>query len=85
MLTRSQAVTNPKPKSGRVVVCLTNEGYNVSLESRKLYVALPDADAERHGQLRILDESGEDYLYPAHLFAAVELPDSVRKAVMKAG
>jgi hypothetical protein len=56
------------------VVCLRNEGYEVSLERRKIYQVLPDADAAKHKQLRVIDESGEDYLYPQKLFAPIELP-----------
>jgi hypothetical protein len=55
--------------SKRLVVCASNEGYPASLEKGKRYVALPDHVAERHGLLRIIDESGEDYLYPKSLFA----------------
>ena len=57
-----------------LVVCINNEGYSVSLERRKLYVTMPDAEATKHGQLRVIDESGEDYLYPQEFFVAVELP-----------
>ena len=61
----------------RFVLCVETGGYAVSLERWKVYRALPDADAEQHGQLRIMDESGEDYLYPAEYFAPVELPRDV--------
>lgn len=64
-----------------VVICLENEGYKVSLETAKLYIALRDAVAKKHGMLRVIDESGEDYLYPASFFAAIELPDELHKAV----
>ena len=66
------------------VVCLQNKGYEVSLEPRKLYQVLPDPDAARHGQLRVIDESGEDYLYPKSYFATIELPTPLRKAVLAA-
>lgn len=69
---------------GRFVVCLRNDGYEVSLERRKIYRAMPDAAAARHGQVRVIDESGEDYLFPAKYFAPIELPRAVRKAVMAA-
>jgi hypothetical protein len=46
----------------RFAVCLRNEGYEVSLEKRKIYEVLPDLEAERHDQIRVVDESGEDYL-----------------------
>ena len=66
----------------RLVVCLKNKGYEVSLEPREIYQALPDSDAAKHRQLRVIDESGEDYLYPASLFTPIELPQPVRKAVL---
>jgi hypothetical protein len=68
----------------RLFICLDNSGYEVSLERRKIYVALPDTKAERAGYLRIIDESGEDYLYPAQRFVAAELPVSTRRAVLHA-
>lgn len=68
----------------RFVVCLRNDGYEVSLERRKIYQVLPDADAAKHKQLRVIDESGEDYLYPEKLFAPIELPRSIRRAVQAA-
>src|SRR5216683_4352420 len=68
----------------RLFICLDNAGYEVSLERRKIYVALPDTKAERAGYLRIIDESGEDYLYPAQRFVAAELPVSTRRAVLQA-
>jgi hypothetical protein len=67
-----------------LVLCLRNAGYEVSLERRKVYTALPDAGAARHGQVRVIDESGEDYLFPASYFAAIELPQAVRRAVFAA-
>ena len=68
-----------------MVICLLNTGYEVSLEPRKVYEVLRDADAAKHGQLRIVDESGEDYLYPHSHFAEIVLPQSIRKAVLAAG
>ena len=68
----------------RLVICVDNSGYEVSLERRKIYVALPDADAERLGQIRVIDESGEDYLYPKNAFVEVTLPQPIRRAVLAA-
>jgi hypothetical protein len=68
----------------RLFICLDNAGYEVSLERRKIYVALPDAKVVRAGYLRIIDESGEDYLYPDQRFVAAELPVSTRRAVLHA-
>jgi len=69
-------------RSERLVICLNNDGYPASLERRKLYVALPDARAEKHGMLRIIDESGEDYLYSKALFGPITLSPAVKKAVL---
>jgi hypothetical protein len=63
------------------VVCVRNEGYEVSLERRKIYEVLPDADAEAHSQLRVVDESGDDYLFPARYFATIELSAAVRRVL----
>ena len=52
--------------------------------NEKIYVALPDADAEKHGLIRIVDESGDDYLYPKALFRSIALPQGVRRAVLAA-
>jgi len=71
-------------KSARLVICLDNSGYEVSLERRKIYLAVPDAKAHKHGQIRVVDESGEEYLYPADIFIDVELPKPVKRAVLQA-
>jgi hypothetical protein len=68
----------------RLFICLDNSDYEVSLERLKIYVALPDVKAERAGYLRIVDESGEDYLYPSLRFVAADLPVSTRRAVLQA-
>lgn len=68
----------------RFVICLKNKGYEVSLEPRKIYQVLPDADAAKHRQLRVIDESGEDYLYPRSFFTEIELTQPVRRAVLAA-
>jgi len=65
----------------RFAVCLRNEGYEVSLEKRKIYEVLRDLEAERHHQIRVVDESGEDYLYPESFFAEIELPQPLRRAL----
>ena len=65
-------------------VCIDNCGYEASLDLRKLYEVLPDDDAARHGQLRIIDESGEDYLYSATLFDRISLPADVSEHVFRA-
>jgi len=66
------------------VVCVDNHGYEVSLEMRKLYEIVVDVDAEKHGQIRVIDESGEDYLYPAAAFDRISLPDNIIERVFHA-
>jgi hypothetical protein len=68
----------------QLVVCVNNDGYLASLKLRKIYVALRDAVAEKHDLIRIVDESGEDYLYPKGCFRAIALPQAIRKAVSAA-
>jgi hypothetical protein len=67
---------NPKIPP-QFVLCLKNNGYEASLEPRKIYQVLPDKEAESHKMLRVIDESGEDYLFPAGLFAAISLPQTL--------
>jgi len=62
------------------VVCIANEGYPASLELRKIYQVIPDARAAEHRYIRVIDESGKDYLYPADCFVPIRLPESVEKA-----
>lgn len=64
-------------------VCIENAGYPAFLELHKIYRVLPDEDAARDRDLRIVDESGEDYLYPAEWFAAVELPRRVQSSLLR--
>jgi hypothetical protein len=78
------ATVQRKAGSSKLVVCVENDGYPVSLEIRKIYVAIRDQAAERHGMLRVIDESGEGYLYPKQFFIAVDLPASIRKALLAA-
>jgi hypothetical protein len=66
----------------RFLVCVKNSGYEASLELRKLYERLHDKEAEGFGQVRIIDESGEDYLYPQEFFAPVSLPLKTRSKIM---
>ena len=65
-------------------VCVNNADYPSSLELHKIYRILPDADAASDGDLRVVDESGEDYLYPSEYFVLIELPHAVKKSLLKA-
>ena len=73
-----------KPPSKQLVVCIDNEACAASLEKRKIYVALRDPAAEKHDLLRVIDESGDDYLYPKMFFRAIALPHAIKKAVLAA-
>lgn len=73
-----------KEKETRFVVCVNNADYPASLELHKIYRVLPDEDAEVDGDMRVIDESGEDYLYPADYFVIVELPKAVEKSLLRA-
>lgn len=65
-------------------ICVNNSEYPASLELHKIYRVLPDEDAEQDGDLRVIDESGEDYLYPADYFIMVDLPREVQRALLQA-
>jgi len=68
-------------EESQFVICLSNNGYPASLEPRKVYRRLPDARAESHHLLRVVDESGEDYLYPIGFFAPINLPQDTVEAL----
>ena len=68
----------------RFVICVDNTGYEVSLERRKLYQLVPDTEAADHHQLRVADESGEDYLYPESCFMPVTLSEQVTQKIARA-
>jgi len=69
-------------KEKRFVICVRNEGYEVSLERRKLYEVVSDPASAQHRLLRVIDESGEDYLYPEDFFLPIGLPKPVEKALL---
>ncbi len=66
------------------VICIENSEYPASLEKRKIYEVVEDSEAAKLGQLRVVDESGEDYLYPKECFVDANLSDEIRAAVVKA-
>lgn len=74
-----------KPEtSPQFAVCIGNEGYPASLELRKIYQVIPDEQATTYQLVRVIDESGEDYLYPQHFFVPIELPPSVQDVFLHA-
>jgi len=62
-------------KSDRFALCIRNDSYEASLETRKVYRLVNDANAEAKALVRVIDESGEDYLYPADFFVPIVVPD----------
>ena len=68
----------------RFVVCIANDGYEASLERNKMYEVVVDEEAAADGDIRIVDESGEDYLYPAAWFVSIDIPQTVRDSVTRA-
>lgn len=74
----------PVASGGQFAVCVDNDGYEASLERNKIYVVLPDKDAESDGDLRVVDESGGDYLFSGGRFVAIEVPAAVRASILKA-
>ena len=70
--------------SSHFAVCINNSGYPVSLELHKIYRVIPDEDAAADSDIRVIDESGEDYLYPASRFVEVKLPPTVQKSLLQA-
>ncbi len=64
------------------VVCINNDNYPASLELYKIYRVIPDENAGAEGDIRIIDESGEDYLYPASYFASIRVPQVVEELLL---
>lgn len=75
--------SDAKRSEARFVLCVQNKDYPASLERRKIYQLLADAQASKHGQLRIIDESGEDYLYPEEYFVPIKLPQAAERAILR--
>ncbi len=68
----------------RFAVCISNKGYAVSLEVRKIYRLIPDKAGAKHGLVRVVDEMGEDYLFPQEYFVSLRLPQAAERAVLRA-
>lgn len=81
---RSNGSSRKTNKRESFVLCVRNESYPASLELRKLYPRVNDPAAAKHALIRVIDESGEDYLYPADYFVALRLPARVQLALSKA-
>lgn len=70
-------------KAKRFAVCIKNEGAEESLELRKIYEILDDPAADKRDFVRVIDEEGEDYLYPKTWFMALDLPQTVEEALLQ--
>ena len=70
-----------KPSTARFAICVDNSEYPASLELHKIYRVVPDEDAKKDGDLRVIDESGEDYLYPADYFLLIDVPRGIARAL----
>ncbi len=73
-----------KSAAPQFAVCIKNTGYPASLELHKIYRIILDVDAAADEDIRVVDESGEDYLYPAEWFAEIEIPKVVQKSLLHA-
>ncbi|HXM09030.1 MAG TPA: hypothetical protein VN946_03675 [Terriglobales bacterium] len=82
--TKSSASSADRESAARFVLCIRNRDYAASLELRKVYRLLKDERAAKLGHVRVIDESGEDYLYPEEFFVPIKLPQAVERAVLKA-
>ncbi len=67
----------------KFAVCINNDHYKSSLELHKIYVVLPDEDAAADGDIRVVDESGEDYLYPSSYFIPIQVPKKVEESLLR--
>ena len=73
-----------KSLTSRFAVCIDNSEYPASLELYKIYRVLPDNEAATEGDIRVIDESGEDYFYPVDYFIPIKVPQEVKQVMMKA-
>jgi hypothetical protein len=73
-----------KRQSKQYALCLSNRGHVASLDKRKIYEIVPDVEAARQDMVRVIDESGEDYLYPKTFFVLIQLPKQVEEAFLTA-
>ena len=84
MIKSSASSADAKRREARFVLCVQNKDYPASLELRKVYQVLADGQASRRGQVRVIDESGEDYLYPEEYFVPIKLPQAAERAMLRA-
>jgi hypothetical protein len=84
-ISRSSGTSTGRNSRGAYyVLCVKNDGYPSSLDVRKVYRALPDREAKKHGLVRVVDESGEDYLFSSRYFVRLPLPVAARRLLDRA-
>ena len=76
-------MNNNKQAKPLFAVCINNSDYPASLELHKIYRVIPDNEAQQDGDLRIIDESGEDYLYPAKWFVMMSVPKKLESSLLQ--
>ena len=81
---QTREMTAKHKRDAQFAVCIDNEGYQASLELGKLYRILPDKDAQSHGLVRVIDESGEDYAYSVNRFHSMKIPSVIERALSHA-
>jgi hypothetical protein len=79
---RARGIAGKRHRDAQFAVCIDNEGYSASLELGKLYRILPDKDAQSHGLVRVVDESGEDYAYSSNRFHSMKVPSEIERALL---
>ena len=79
---RAREINGKRRRDAQFAVCIDNEGYKASLELGKLYRMLPDKDAQSHGLVRVIDESGEDYAYSSSRFFPMKIPSVIERALL---
>jgi hypothetical protein len=82
--TRSNGSLTDMKNAAQFAVCISNKGYAASLEVRKIYRLIPDKAGAKHGLVRVVDELGEDYLFPEECFVSLRLPQAAERAVLRA-
>lgn len=81
---RAREIAGKRRRDTQFAVCIDNEGYKASLEVGKLYRILPDKDAQSHGLVRVIDESGEDYAYSSNRFHSMKVPSAIERVLWHA-
>ena len=71
-------------REAQFAICVSNKGYAASLEVRKIYRLIPDRAGAKHGLVRVIDEMGEDYLFPEEFFIPLRLPQAAERAMLRA-